>query len=74
MNNILLNGDIEEPYERQIENCSVKKDIQGVDVCLTAGAPCIRAIEGGKCEILKEYFGKKFENDFLYGSRKGGRK
>ena len=52
MNDILLNDDIEEPYERLIENCEIKKDMLGVDVCLDAGAPCLRALEGGKCKKL----------------------
>ena len=55
MNDELLNGDIEEPYERLIEECKWRKSVFGVDVCHNV-TPCRSVIEAGKCDVLRKYF------------------
>lgn len=56
MNDELLNGDIEEPYERLIEECNWRKNVFGVDICCGEATPCRNVIEAGKCDVLREYF------------------
>ena len=59
MNNTLFEGDIEEPYERLIEECHWRKDVGGVYVCVGECRPCSNVINSGDCDVLKEYFAKK---------------
>lgn len=59
MNNELLNGDIEEPYERLIEKCKWRKDLAGIYVCIGECLPCDKTIEIGRCDVLLEYFRKE---------------
>ena len=56
MNDNILEGDIEEPWERLIEECKWRKDMYGVYICSGEAAPCNRVIEKGLCDVLRNYF------------------
>ena len=59
MDNTLFEGDIEEPYEKLIEECNWRKNMYGVHVCIGEARPCLSVIDSGDCDVLKEYFAKK---------------
>ena len=55
--------DIDYEIENVIENCMWRKDMYGISICKGELAPCIKVIDAGKCDTLKEYFKEKRNGD-----------
>lgn len=61
MNGCLFNDEIEDPYERLIEECRWRTDIYDISICECNSRVCQEAIYDGSCVVLKEYFKRKGE-------------
>ncbi len=61
MNDELFNSDIEDPYERLIEECKWRMDLYDLSICKYNSKVCQECIYDGSCTVLKEYFKRKGE-------------
>ena len=61
---INVNNEItEEELQKAVDNCFWKIDMDGVDVCKGALAPCLRIIEKGECDTIKDLVLERIKND-----------
>lgn len=59
MKDKLLEGDIEDPYERLIEECGDRFYFYDIGICNLMSKPCQKCIYDGQCKVLREYFRKE---------------
>lgn len=59
MSDVLLDSDIEDPYERLIEECPHRFYFYDLGICYLMHEPCQKTIYDGHCKVLRKYFREK---------------
>lgn len=49
--------------EKAISECYWRKEVAGVSICAWNSIPCAKAIDSGKCEVLRELVNKAAEQE-----------